>query len=1150
MGFGTGKPRAATARVLAILCAGLSAAGPAEGTLLLPASLEELVSRSDCVLVGRVTSVTSRLSAGGRDVETSVVIAPERFLKGGAPGDVTLAVPGGRAGRRVRVYLGAPKFRVGERVFVFASRSGDGARFAVTGFSLGKFGVVTDPATGAGLVLRDLPAEGARPAALGLGELIHAVEEVVAGRPSPVRLKGRLRALPGPRGGRSGRHGGKNDGAGVDPALQAGVDDVTGSATVAVAAGAEGRPSRRALLAIGTCALAAGALLALVALRRRRRSGITLAAVAIALGGAAFCGTRALAWTRLRTDVSSGPYVWWDTSSGPVLWYMNENETLDCDGELEAVQAAFDAWKSIADSDAPFEYGGPVPVAATSNFADDGANVVFWAMGGVLDPAVLALTAWTADAYTGEFLDVDIGFNATFHIWTVGIEDLWLQPVWGVAEHEVGHLIGLGHNAADTESTMYPYFHTGLVTLSPDDIAGARSLYPDVTPPDPPVIATNAGLDFTTASAMLVLGGPVPVDGVSVSVNGSVSGVTIVSGAWRYEMRLALGTHTFRVRAADAAGNASSATTIRVTKTDGGLSIDRFALCDLSTADEGVTSADRVAVEVTVLSTRAVTGYLLSDDPLLGPDAAYVAANGTSSPPVVAHFADRAEVVKHRYLWVADSAGNVAGPAHASVAFDWQLPVLVSAECIDATHVRVEFSEPVLGGLDPSNYLLLGGATCTGAALVDGWATVLTTTPLTPGASYTVIAGPGVTDEGGENAVPAVGVSFVARDDPPAVTAVHSRTYWRTTVAFGEGVLGADTRSSWVVGSSVFDPASYPFEVTYLGGNVYELHHYDVYVDATPAGYGTPLLVRGVTGLSGAALVFGGTGPWHEETIAVRSADTRPPDAVAPVAAQFSLRSLMDPANGATTTRPGVGVRVAESDADGGVVRWLVTDDAAPEPTPEEMRAAGFARRPVSIELPDAPGTHAMRLWVMDDDGNVASASATIELLANAPPIAAITPPSSPEHEAPATICFDASASADPEGAALEYYWDFGDGVVSREAAPVHSYPRVGTYEVTLVVTDDQGRTGADTLVVDVRDDTPAELEVTRITLRGRVDSTAVTEVRVEIDGAPQASAPVVAGAYAVDVDLPAGAVSLVLALYADDGALLTSHTVNVAKGP
>jgi subtilisin family serine protease/PKD repeat protein len=51
-------------------------------------------------------------------------------------------------------------------------------------------------------------------------------------------------------------------------------------------------------------------------------------------------------------------------------------------------------------------------------------------------------------------------------------------------------------------------------------------------------------------------------------------------------------------------------------------------------------------------------------------------------------------------------------------------------------------------------------------------------------------------------------------------------------------------------------------------------------------------------------------------------------------------------------------------------------------------------------------------------------------------------------------IVFDGSASSDPEGDALGYEWDFGDGGRSTGVSPTHTYYSLGTHAVTLVVSD------------------------------------------------------------------------------------------------
>lgn len=58
--------------------------------------------------------------------------------------------------------------------------------------------------------------------------------------------------------------------------------------------------------------------------------------------------------------------------------------------------------------------------------------------------------------------------------------------------------------------------------------------------------------------------------------------------------------------------------------------------------------------------------------------------------------------------------------------------------------------------------------------------------------------------------------------------------------------------------------------------------------------------------------------------------------------------------------------------------------------------------------------------------------------------------------DAPLTVAFE-NRSSDPDGDALTYEWDFGDGGTSAERDPTHVYELPGEYDVQLVVRDARG---------------------------------------------------------------------------------------------
>jgi PKD repeat protein len=65
-------------------------------------------------------------------------------------------------------------------------------------------------------------------------------------------------------------------------------------------------------------------------------------------------------------------------------------------------------------------------------------------------------------------------------------------------------------------------------------------------------------------------------------------------------------------------------------------------------------------------------------------------------------------------------------------------------------------------------------------------------------------------------------------------------------------------------------------------------------------------------------------------------------------------------------------------------------------------------------------------------------------------------------------IILSGSSSTDPEEGDLEYSWDFGDEISGDEETENHVYQAAGTYLVKLIVTDSEGASDEDSLVINI----------------------------------------------------------------------------------
>lgn len=123
-----------------------------------------------------------------------------------------------------------------------------------------------------------------------------------------------------------------------------------------------------------------------------------------------------------------------------------------------------------------------------------------------------------------------------------------------------------------------------------------------------------------------------------------------------------------------------------------------------------------------------------------------------------------------------------------------------------------------------------------------------------------------------------------------------------------------------------------------------------------------------------------------------------------------------------------------------------------------------------------APGAYTVTLTVTDDAAATASTSRQVTL--NLPPRASF------DLSCAGLTCTMTDGSTDAAGSIVSRSWSFGDGAVSSEASPSHTYGSPGTFSITLTVVDDGGEQDVATRSVTVQADagkTPptADFEVT-----------------------------------------------------------------------
>ncbi|MFH1013363.1 MAG: PKD domain-containing protein [Thermoplasmatota archaeon] len=133
----------------------------------------------------------------------------------------------------------------------------------------------------------------------------------------------------------------------------------------------------------------------------------------------------------------------------------------------------------------------------------------------------------------------------------------------------------------------------------------------------------------------------------------------------------------------------------------------------------------------------------------------------------------------------------------------------------------------------------------------------------------------------------------------------------------------------------------------------------------------------------------------------------------------------------------------ASTDGDGYIVNW--SWDFGNNST--------YFGKNVSYQFPD-DGSYPVSLVVTDDDGATTTDTKVITVMNVAPTVSFSCYSDNITFLIGSLIHFN-DHSFDPDGSIVNYSWDFGDGTISSEKSPTHTYDYAGTFTVSLSVIDD-----------------------------------------------------------------------------------------------
>jgi hypothetical protein len=127
-----------------------------DASVVIPLTDDNLIAGADVIVLGLVTRITSHADTSG-EISTYITLSLDEVLKGALSGpEITIREIGGVVGDRQTWTSANPEFVVGERALLFMDQRRDGT-LRTYQLYMGKFTIVTDPASGDRVAVRGVP---------------------------------------------------------------------------------------------------------------------------------------------------------------------------------------------------------------------------------------------------------------------------------------------------------------------------------------------------------------------------------------------------------------------------------------------------------------------------------------------------------------------------------------------------------------------------------------------------------------------------------------------------------------------------------------------------------------------------------------------------------------------------------------------------------------------------------------------------------------------------------------------------------------------------------------------------------------------------------------------------------------------------------